>query len=109
LILGKVCQEFRNCNCKYERLLHSFFRVILTRVDFTRVIYYNTKEENYLPKKPIELERIIFDDGWLFKSQNGSHRQYIHPSKPGKVTIPFHTKTLPIKTEKTILKQAGLI
>ena len=89
--------------------MHSFLRVILTRIDFIRVAYYNTKEENYLPKKPLELERIIFADGWLFKSQNGSHRQYIHPSKPGKVTIPFHTKTLPIKTEKSILKQAGLI
>ena len=89
--------------------MHSFLRVILTRIDFTRVTYYNTKEENYLPKKPIELERIIFANGWLFKSQNGSHRQYIHPTKPRKVTIPFHTKTLPIKTEKSVLKQAGLL
>lgn len=62
-----------------------------------------------MPKKPIEMERIIVADGWKFKSQNGSHRQYIHPTKQGKVTIPFHSKELPHKTEKSILRQAGLI
>ena len=61
-----------------------------------------------MPKKPIEMERIILSDGWTFKSQHGSHRQYIHPTKSGKVTIPFHTKELPIKTEKSIYKQAGI-
>ena len=90
-------------------MLLSFLRAVLIRIDIARIAYYNTKEEYYLPKKPIELERIIFADGWIFKSQNGSHRQYVHPTKPGKVTIPFHTKALPIKTEKSILKQAGLI
>ncbi|MEF2806136.1 MAG: type II toxin-antitoxin system HicA family toxin [Massilistercora timonensis] len=48
------------------------------------------------------------DDGWVFKTQTGSHRHYIHPSKPGKVTIPFHSKDLPKGTENSILKQAGL-
>ena len=43
-----------------------------------------------MPKKPIEMERIILADGWIFKTQVGSHRQYIHPTKTGKVTIPFH-------------------
>ncbi len=61
-----------------------------------------------MPKKPIEMERIILADGWIFKSQTGSHRQYIHPEKSGKVTIPFHTKDLTKKTELSILKQAGL-
>lgn len=61
-----------------------------------------------MPKKPIEMERIILADGWMFDSQNGSHRQYKHPSKPGKVTIPFHGKDIPKGTENSILKQAGL-
>jgi predicted RNA binding protein YcfA (HicA-like mRNA interferase family) len=47
-------------------------------------------------------------DGWVFKSQEGSHRQYVHPTKPGKVTIPFHSGDLTRKTENAILKQAGL-
>ena len=61
-----------------------------------------------MPKQPIEMERIILADGWIFKTQVGSHRQYIHPTKTGKVTIPFHCKDLPKGTEHSILKQAGL-
>nr|DAJ90215.1 MAG TPA: hypothetical protein [Bacteriophage sp.] len=61
-----------------------------------------------MSKKPIEIERIILAAGWVFKSQNGSHRQYIHPTMPGKVTIPFHCKDIPKGTENSILKQAGL-
>ena len=61
-----------------------------------------------MPKKPVEMERLILADGWVFKSQTGSHRHYIHPTKPGKVTIPFHSKELPKGTENSILKQAEL-
>ena len=61
-----------------------------------------------MPKKPREMEKIILADGWVFLSQASSHRHYIHPSKPGKVTIPFHCKDLPKGTENSILKQPGL-
>lgn len=61
-----------------------------------------------MPKKPIELESIILDDGWILKNQTGSHRHYIHPVKSGKVTIPFHCKDIPKGTENSNLKQAGL-
>lgn len=61
-----------------------------------------------MPKKPKEMERIIMQDGLELKAQSGSHRHYVHPTKPGKVTIPFHPGDLPLKTELSILKQAGL-
>lgn len=61
-----------------------------------------------MPKKPREMEKIILADGWMLKSQEGSHRHYVHPIKPGKVTIPFHCKDIPKGTEISILKQAGL-
>ncbi len=60
-----------------------------------------------MPKRPKEMEQEIFRDGWVFKSQTGSHRQYVHPTKTGKVTIPFHSKELSIIVEKSIRKQAG--
>lgn len=50
----------------------------------------------------------LSDDGWVFVKQVGSHRQYKHPSKPGKVTVPVHTGDLDATTVKSILKQAGL-
>lgn len=61
-----------------------------------------------MPIKPKEMEKIIINDGWILKTQIGSHRQYIHPTKKGKVTIPFHNKDLTKGTENSILKQAGL-
>lgn len=62
-----------------------------------------------MPLKPVEMERLILDDGWYFYSQTGSHRQYKHPTKSGKVTIPFHKgKELKPNTEKAIKKQAGI-
>ncbi len=55
-----------------------------------------------------ELEKILLADGWMLKGSKGSHNQYIHPTKPGKVTIPNHRGDLNIKTVNTILKQAGI-
>ena len=55
-----------------------------------------------------ELEKLILQDGWTEKAQRGSHHQYIHPTKPGKVTIPEHRGDIHPQTVKSILKQAGL-
>ena len=66
------------------------------------------EEGKSMPKRPKEMEREIMADGWIFKSQEGSHRHYVHPKKPGKVTIPFHSKELSKIVEKSIRKQAGL-
>lgn len=55
-----------------------------------------------------EVERLILDDGWYFKNQKGSHHQYKHPTKSGKVTIPEHAGDINPDTVKSILKQAGL-
>ncbi|MBQ3281156.1 MAG: type II toxin-antitoxin system HicA family toxin [Eubacterium sp.] len=55
-----------------------------------------------------ELEKLLLADGWILKTQKGSHRHYIHPIKPGKVTIPFHKGDVDKGTAKSILKQAGI-
>jgi predicted RNA binding protein YcfA (HicA-like mRNA interferase family) len=52
---------------------------------------------------------LLKKDGWSLKVQKGSHGQYIHPTKKGKVTVPIHGKDeIPPKTLKSILNQAGL-
>ena len=58
----------------------------------------------------IETENIIVADGWYLDSVNGSHYNYKHPTKRGKVTIPRHSrpKDLNIKTIKSIFKQAQI-
>ena len=56
-----------------------------------------------------EFTRKMRDDGWQLKEQEGSHQQWIHPVKPGKVTVAGHPNDeIPVGTLKAMLKQAGL-
>jgi predicted RNA binding protein YcfA (HicA-like mRNA interferase family) len=53
--------------------------------------------------------RMLGDDGWYLVATRGSHRQYKHPSKPGRVTVPGKPNDdLAPGTLNSILKQAGL-
>jgi len=53
--------------------------------------------------------RLVEQDGWYQVAQRGSHRQFKHPSKPGRVTIAGHPSAEMDKgTQNSILKQAGL-
>jgi predicted RNA binding protein YcfA (HicA-like mRNA interferase family) len=53
--------------------------------------------------------KLIEADGWVYIGSKGDHRQFKHPSKPGKVTVPGKPSSdLPRGTEKSILAQAGL-
>lgn len=56
-----------------------------------------------------EVLRIIEDDGWIMVAQKGSHRQYKHPIKTGRVTVAGHPQDdLAPGTLNSILRQAGL-
>jgi predicted RNA binding protein YcfA (HicA-like mRNA interferase family) len=56
-----------------------------------------------------EMIGLIEQDGWQLSRQRGSHRQYSHPTKPGKVTIAGHpNKDVPKGTAANILRQARL-
>ncbi|MDR1284151.1 MAG: type II toxin-antitoxin system HicA family toxin [Opitutaceae bacterium] len=59
----------------------------------------------------LEIISLITEDGWYpIRTGGGGHRQYFHPTKSGKVTIPFHGKGKDIDRwlVKKIKKQAGL-
>ena len=55
-----------------------------------------------------EIIRLLEQDGWIKHAQKGSHCQYKHPTKKGKVTVPHPKRDLPKKTVASIFKQAGL-
>lgn len=61
------------------------------------------------PKVKLAID-IVEDYGWVQeKPKPGSHRQFEHPTKPGKVTIPGHWRdTLSMKTWKSIVEQAAI-
>lgn len=53
------------------------------------------------------LERLR-DDGWRLVATRGSHRQYKHDTKPGRVTVPGKPNDdLAPGTVNSIYKQAG--
>jgi predicted RNA binding protein YcfA (HicA-like mRNA interferase family) len=57
-----------------------------------------------------DIVKRIGADGWYRIKAKGGHRQYKHPIKPGRVTVPGQNSAdLDKKTEKSILKQAGLV
>lgn len=56
-----------------------------------------------------QIIKMVEADGWVQLKQVGSHRQFIHAIKPGKVTIAGKPgQDVPKGTARNILKQAGL-
>lgn len=52
---------------------------------------------------------MLLDEGWVLAATRGSHRQYKHPFRPGRVTVPGKPgDDLAPGTLNSILKQAGL-
>jgi predicted RNA binding protein YcfA (HicA-like mRNA interferase family) len=55
-----------------------------------------------------EVIKRLLKDGWQEVAQSGSHKQFKHPAKKGRVTVPHPERDIPIGTLKSIEKQAGL-
>ena len=53
------------------------------------------------------IRRLEADDCYQV-GQRGSHVQFKHPAKPGRVTVPHPEKDIPAKTLKSIERQAGV-
>jgi predicted RNA binding protein YcfA (HicA-like mRNA interferase family) len=59
--------------------------------------------------KVSEILRQLQDDGWFLVATRGSHRQFKHAAKPGRVTVAGKlSDDLAPGTLNSILKQAGL-
>jgi len=46
--------------------------------------------------------------GWYEVNQVGSHKQFKHATKTGRVTVPHPKRDIPMGTLKSIEKQAGI-
>jgi predicted RNA binding protein YcfA (HicA-like mRNA interferase family) len=58
--------------------------------------------------KSQDIIKALKSDGWEQVAQKGSHVQFKHPKKPGRVTVPHPKKDIPLGTLRSIEKQAGL-
>lgn len=55
-----------------------------------------------------EVIKMLLADGWYEVNVVGSHHQFKHPIKPGRVTVKSPCKNIPRKTLDSIEKQSGL-
>jgi len=47
-------------------------------------------------------------DGWYEVNHEGSHKQFKHPTKKGRITVPHPKREIPIGTLKSIEKHSGI-
>jgi predicted RNA binding protein YcfA (HicA-like mRNA interferase family) len=52
--------------------------------------------------------KLLEADGWKEVARKGSHAQFKHPVKKGRVTVPDPKRDLPIGTLRSIEKQSGI-
>lgn len=55
-----------------------------------------------------DIIRALAQDGWFQVSQSGSHKQFKHPVKRGRVTVPHPKRDIPVGTLRSIERQAGI-
>lgn len=55
-----------------------------------------------------KLIKLLEADGWRLVRTRGSHQQYVHPTKPGTVTVPHPRKDLGKGLVAAIMRQARL-
>jgi len=59
--------------------------------------------------KPREVIQRLKADGWYeLPGKRTSHKQFKHPTKPGKVTVAIHPGDIPPPTLKIIEKQSDV-
>jgi predicted RNA binding protein YcfA (HicA-like mRNA interferase family) len=51
--------------------------------------------------------KTLKKEGWYQADQSGSHIQFRHLSKKGRVTVPHPKKDIPIGTLRSIERQSG--
>ena len=50
---------------------------------------------------------MLEEDGWVYVATQGSHRQFKHPTKRVRVTVPHPKTDIPRGTVASIYRQAG--
>ncbi|MFD9902430.1 type II toxin-antitoxin system HicA family toxin [Mesorhizobium sp. NPDC059025] len=58
--------------------------------------------------KSAEIIKALQADGWYEVARKGSHAQFKHDTKPGRVTVPHPKRDIPLGTLRSIERQSGL-
>lgn len=74
----------------------------IRKFDIFKIMCINTHMDSRI------IIKMLKQDGWHKVDQSGSHIQFRHPFKKGRVTIPHPQKDIPIGTLKSIEHQSGI-
>ena len=74
----------------------------------TRRLYHKSPAVTDLREFPDRGHSLTIDHGWREVARKGSHAQFKHPTKPGRVTVPHPRKDIAIGTLRSIERQAGI-
>lgn len=55
-----------------------------------------------------EVIRLLLAAGWEEVTQKGSHKQFRHRARPGRVTVAHPKRDIPLGTLRSIEKQSGM-
>ncbi|MBO9125150.1 MULTISPECIES: type II toxin-antitoxin system HicA family toxin [unclassified Rhizobium] len=58
--------------------------------------------------KSADVIALLLKAGWFEVGHRGSHAQFKHADKPGRVTVPHPKRDIPIGTLRSIERQSGL-
>jgi len=58
--------------------------------------------------KPRDIERILLSHDFVLNVSKSSHRQYFNPKTHTHTTVSFHSKTIPVGTLRSIIRQSKL-
>lgn len=56
--------------------------------------------------KSADLIRKLKQNGWVLRNTRGSHYQFMHPKKSGRVAVKHPAKDIPMGTLRNIYRQA---
>lgn len=54
-----------------------------------------------------EVVAMLLADGWICVTITGSHHQFRHPTRPGRVTVKHPDAEIALGTLRSIFRQAG--
>ena len=57
--------------------------------------------------KSKDLITRLLKNGWVLRGIKGSHHVFVHPNKPGHLSVPHPKKDLGLGLVQKLLKQAG--
>ncbi len=101
LIMYKVkTQRLYNTDTQQQSTINWIIGIVAT-IALVLIVFVVLKSNDII--------KILKRDGWKSVGFKGSHQQFIHESKPGKVTIVSNgNQEIPFKTVKNIFEQANL-